>query len=74
MDPLVNITVSLANELPHAVRELDYVLRGKSFSTTTYVKRLPLGKFEMQLDPEESGHWLVLISLHAEDFDHLALT
>jgi len=30
VDPLVNLTVSLANEAPHAIRELDYVLTGKS--------------------------------------------
>ena len=62
----------LVDEIPYAVRELDHVLRGKCFPTTPYARRHPLGSFEIQLDPGESGYWVVLIPLYSEDVDHSA--
>jgi len=73
VDLVVNRTETLVDEIPYAVRELDHVLGGKSFPTAPYARRHSLGSFEIQLDPGESGYWVVLIPLHPEDVDHPAL-
>ena len=44
---------SVANEVPHAVRELDHVGEGNpdSFPMTPYAMQLPPGSFDIKLDP-----------------------